>query len=154
MYNLINKIYTKFTTWNSKIIKLTQRFYSSSTITSHVTYPSGFSQQAAPIFKQMGGSLYVYISTTKSSNWSTGNITNTACANFSVSFEDFRGVHTLQTGGMGRGGIKSIFSGYISETAGDESYTQTRSVQVNAVATADTSAQWAQPMPIIYMNVL
>ncbi len=150
LFELLQTVVNKLTTYNTKIERLTKRFHTNLSDTITVSYPSGFSKQGDPLCRNLGGSTYTYVTITKSSNWSTGNITNTVCANFTYTLEDLRHVYTLQTVGMGRGGLKNMYASNTSTSSG----TTTKAVTVTAVGTADTSAQWGQGMPTVYNSVL
>lgn len=86
LYTLLRKMITKIELmWNYHSI-LYCRFVLKYSPSKVVTYPSGFSANTSytSYANLFGNYLYTAVTTTKSSAWSTGNITNTTMAQMDI----------------------------------------------------------------------
>lgn len=139
LYTLLNGIITKMTTYKTYINKLCTRFTEKRNIPYNTpTWGTNFKAGSIGLVA-WGGVIRHYISATRTSNFSTGNIGNeTFCT---ITFKDDT---TEEWTKMGRinVGIGSGSSGGLKGYVMYSSSTDQRYYQVTAVQTADTAAQF------------
>lgn len=146
LYTLLEKIINKMMSLNTDMENLTSRFYNRYTINLTNTNASGFTSnaQAEQIF---GSVLYCYAYSTKSSNFDTGNITNTTFVTHSPT-NYFYTFYEKSSMSGGTGGLKSLMLKHGDTSAADYYYAHV--FAVNAVDTADKSAQYQNWIHIDY----
>ena len=139
--SILDKIVDKIGTLSYKTDRILSRFTKSYDVLSSSAVPSGFTKIIAAA-TVIGGYIYQRIRTGKSSNWNTGNITNTQTASMVINKTNYNTDYPEETmagsdWGYNIQGITGNVSGlksYYTSNSGT-----TRTYNIAAVETADAS---------------
>lgn len=155
LLGILHRIINKIDILSYKTDRILTRFTTKYDVLASATEGSGFSKTeyyAAVI----GGSIYQRMNTTKSSNWGTGNITNTVIINAVIKKTNYNSDYPEETmagtdwgyniqGVTGNnGGLKAYYTSNNGTT---------RSYYITAVETADTGAKITQIGTTCYEQV-
>ena len=155
LYNLINMIVNKMTTYKTQTNKLCARFSNLRTIPTSISAgsTSGFSSFEGSI-TVYGNLQYTTCRATRKSNFSTGNITNEQYARMTLSNSTEENwtactVFAANLTSCNSGGLKTYYCTYADNVYNNRVFT------VGAVSTADTDAQFRGGIILsIYPSVL
>lgn len=155
LLGILHGVVSKIDTLSYKTDRLLTRFTKSYNVLSSSSAASGFTASSAGA-TLIGGSVLQTINTVKSSNWSTGNITNTTMASMVIKKTDFNTDYPEETLAGSDWGYN--IQGITGNSGGLKSwYTinsgTTRNYIIAAVETADNAAKISQIHMVCYEQI-